>query len=141
MFYFHGFVRSIYCLSRRFSVGTIGPASFGLGVRDSCLVIVGFNLICAILPAYLYVFLYDYPEDLMTWNLQRYLGLEIRDAADDSSQIYLRVSMLYRLAEQCLIISTKVLWCDPPMYSKSFDHYWVLRIGLYTWWASIGQRH
>ncbi|KAK0473780.1 permease for cytosine/purines, uracil, thiamine, allantoin-domain-containing protein [Armillaria novae-zelandiae] len=36
-----------------FSAGTLGPVSFGLGVRDSCLVILFFNLLCALPPAYL----------------------------------------------------------------------------------------
>ncbi|KAI0795398.1 cytosine-purine permease [Abortiporus biennis] len=35
-----------------FSAGTLGPVIFGLGLRDSCLVILFFNLLCAILPAY-----------------------------------------------------------------------------------------
>jgi purine-cytosine permease-like protein len=38
---------------RRFSAGTVGPVVFGLGLRDSCLVILFFNLLCAALPAYL----------------------------------------------------------------------------------------
>ena len=38
---------------RRFASGTLGPVTFGLGLRDSCLVILFFNLICAIPPAYL----------------------------------------------------------------------------------------
>lgn len=38
---------------RRFSTGTLGPVAFGLGLRDSCLVILFFNLISAIPPAYL----------------------------------------------------------------------------------------
>ncbi|KAJ8488035.1 hypothetical protein ONZ51_g3826 [Trametes cubensis] len=36
-----------------FSAGTLGPAIFGLGLRDSCLVILFFNLLCSALPAYL----------------------------------------------------------------------------------------
>jgi NCS1 nucleoside transporter family len=36
-----------------FSTGTLGPVVFGLGLRDSCLVILFFNLIANILPAYL----------------------------------------------------------------------------------------
>ncbi|KAF9787822.1 NCS cytosine-purine permease [Thelephora terrestris] len=36
-----------------FSAGTLGPAVFGLGLRDSCLVILFFNIICAALPSYL----------------------------------------------------------------------------------------
>ncbi|KAK0192388.1 permease for cytosine/purines, uracil, thiamine, allantoin-domain-containing protein [Armillaria mellea] len=36
-----------------FSAGTLGPVAFGLGVRDSCLVILFFNLLCALPPAYL----------------------------------------------------------------------------------------
>ncbi|KAI0289623.1 hypothetical protein BC826DRAFT_970819 [Russula brevipes] len=36
-----------------FSTGTLGPVVFGLGLRDSCLVIVFFNLLCSIPPAYL----------------------------------------------------------------------------------------
>ncbi|KAI9568089.1 permease for cytosine/purines, uracil, thiamine, allantoin-domain-containing protein [Boletus coccyginus] len=36
-----------------FSTGTLGPVVFGLGLRDSCLVILFFNLIGNILPAYL----------------------------------------------------------------------------------------
>ena len=38
---------------RRFSAGSLGPAAFGLGLRDSCLVILFFNLLCAIAPSYL----------------------------------------------------------------------------------------
>ncbi|KAN0107482.1 NCS cytosine-purine permease [Russula decolorans] len=36
-----------------FASGTLGPVTFGLGLRDSCLVILFFNLICAVPPAYL----------------------------------------------------------------------------------------
>jgi len=36
-----------------FSAGTLGPVIFGLSLRDSCLVILFFNLLCCILPAYL----------------------------------------------------------------------------------------
>ncbi|KAI0646407.1 NCS cytosine-purine permease [Trametes meyenii] len=35
-----------------FSAGTLGPAVFGLGLRDSCLVILFFNLLCSALPSY-----------------------------------------------------------------------------------------
>ncbi|KAI0827043.1 cytosine-purine permease [Trametes gibbosa] len=35
-----------------FSAGTLGPVIFGLGLRDSCLVILFFNLLCSTLPAY-----------------------------------------------------------------------------------------
>ncbi|KAF7969611.1 hypothetical protein HWV62_26857 [Athelia sp. TMB] len=35
------------------SAGTLGPAAFGLGLRDSCLVILFFNMLCCALPAYL----------------------------------------------------------------------------------------
>jgi purine-cytosine permease-like protein len=38
-----------------FSAGTLGPIAFGLSVRDSCLVILFFNLLCCIPPAYLWV--------------------------------------------------------------------------------------
>jgi len=38
---------------RRFTTGTLGPVTFGLGLRDSCLVILFFNLLCAVPPAYL----------------------------------------------------------------------------------------
>ena len=41
----------LFC--NRFSAGTLGPVAFGLGLRDSCLVILFFNLLCAIPPAYL----------------------------------------------------------------------------------------
>ena len=40
-----------FCL--RFSSGTLGPVAFGLGLRDSCLVILFFNLLVSIPPAYL----------------------------------------------------------------------------------------
>ena len=40
-----------FCL--RFSSGTLGPVAFGLSLRDSCLVILFFNLLFAIFPAYL----------------------------------------------------------------------------------------
>lgn len=36
-----------------FSAGTLGPVAFGLGVRDTCLVIFFFNLFCCAMPAYL----------------------------------------------------------------------------------------
>jgi len=36
-----------------FSQGTLGPVIFGLGLRDSALVILFFNLLCCALPAYL----------------------------------------------------------------------------------------
>ncbi|KDQ60371.1 hypothetical protein JAAARDRAFT_126119 [Jaapia argillacea MUCL 33604] len=36
-----------------FSAGTLGPVVFGLGLRDSCLVILFFNLLCSLPPAYL----------------------------------------------------------------------------------------
>jgi len=39
-----------FCL--RFSSGTLGPVAFGLSLRDSCLVILFFNLLFAIFPAY-----------------------------------------------------------------------------------------
>jgi hypothetical protein len=37
----------------RFAARTLGPVTFGLGLRDSCLVILIFNLLSAIPPAYL----------------------------------------------------------------------------------------
>ncbi|KAF4616321.1 hypothetical protein D9613_008493 [Agrocybe pediades] len=36
-----------------FSTGTIGPVVFQLSVRDACLVVFIFNLVCAAIPAYL----------------------------------------------------------------------------------------
>ncbi|KAI0042823.1 NCS cytosine-purine permease [Auriscalpium vulgare] len=39
-----------------FSTGTLGPVAFGLGLRDSCLVILFFNMLCAVPPAYLSTF-------------------------------------------------------------------------------------
>jgi purine-cytosine permease-like protein len=44
-------VKFRFCL--RFSAGTLGPVAFGLSLRDSCLVILFFNLLFAIFPAYL----------------------------------------------------------------------------------------
>jgi cytosine/uracil/thiamine/allantoin permease len=35
-----------------FSAGTLGPVVFGLSLRDSCLVILFFNILCAIPPSY-----------------------------------------------------------------------------------------
>ncbi|KAI0319137.1 cytosine-purine permease [Amylostereum chailletii] len=35
-----------------FSTGTLGPVAFGLGLRDSCLIILFFHSLCAIAPAY-----------------------------------------------------------------------------------------
>ncbi|KAN0129707.1 NCS cytosine-purine permease [Lactarius tabidus] len=35
-----------------FSAGTLGPVAFGLGLQDSCLVILFFNMLFAIFPAY-----------------------------------------------------------------------------------------
>ncbi|KAF9564518.1 NCS cytosine-purine permease [Agrocybe pediades] len=35
-----------------FSAGTLGPVAFGLGLRDSCLTILFFNLLCCAAPAY-----------------------------------------------------------------------------------------
>jgi purine-cytosine permease-like protein len=44
----------LYTLAlRRFASGTLGPVTFGLNLRDSCLVILFFNLFSAIPPAYL----------------------------------------------------------------------------------------
>src|SRR6266446_8985626 len=37
----------------RFAAGTLGPVTFGLGLRDSCLVILFIDLLCAVPPAYL----------------------------------------------------------------------------------------
>ncbi|KAG1801269.1 permease for cytosine/purines, uracil, thiamine, allantoin-domain-containing protein [Suillus variegatus] len=39
-----------------FSAGTIGPIAFGLGLRDSCLIILFFNILACALPAYLFVY-------------------------------------------------------------------------------------
>ncbi|CCM02509.1 uncharacterized protein FIBRA_04611 [Fibroporia radiculosa] len=36
-----------------FSAGTLGPIVYGLSLRDTCLVILFFNLLCSALPAYL----------------------------------------------------------------------------------------
>ncbi|KAH7911184.1 permease for cytosine/purines, uracil, thiamine, allantoin-domain-containing protein [Hygrophoropsis aurantiaca] len=36
-----------------FSTGVLGPIAFGLGIRDSCLVILFFNMLACALPAYL----------------------------------------------------------------------------------------
>ncbi|KAG1871398.1 permease for cytosine/purines, uracil, thiamine, allantoin-domain-containing protein [Suillus subluteus] len=36
-----------------FSTGTLGPIAFGLGLRDSCLTILFFNILACALPAYL----------------------------------------------------------------------------------------
>ena len=44
---------SLLCSCLRFSSGTLGPVAFGLGLRDSCLAILFFNLLSAIPPAYL----------------------------------------------------------------------------------------
>ncbi|RXW19399.1 hypothetical protein EST38_g6456 [Candolleomyces aberdarensis] len=35
-----------------FSAGTLGPVIFGLGLRDTCLTILFFNLLCCFFPAY-----------------------------------------------------------------------------------------
>lgn len=40
---------------RSFSAGTLGPVVYGLSLRDTCLCILFFNLLCAIMPAYLCV--------------------------------------------------------------------------------------
>ena len=37
----------------RFSAGTTGPLVYGLGLRDSCLIILFFNILCCAPPAYL----------------------------------------------------------------------------------------
>ncbi|KAF9482731.1 NCS cytosine-purine permease [Pholiota conissans] len=36
-----------------FSAGTLGPVIFGLGLRDTCLTILFFNLLCCAFPAYI----------------------------------------------------------------------------------------
>ena len=41
------------CNILTFSAGSLGPAVFGLSVRDSCLVILFSNLLCVLPPAYL----------------------------------------------------------------------------------------
>lgn len=46
---------SFNCNILSFSAGSLGPIVFGLGVKDSCLVILFFNLLCALPPAYLCV--------------------------------------------------------------------------------------
>ena len=51
------FRASAYPRHTRFSAGSLGPAVFGLGLRDSCLVILFFNLLASLLPAYLYALL------------------------------------------------------------------------------------
>lgn len=38
-----------------FSAGTLGPVAYGLGIRESCLVIFFFNLLCCLPTAYLWV--------------------------------------------------------------------------------------
>ncbi|PPQ80373.1 hypothetical protein CVT26_008274 [Gymnopilus dilepis] len=43
-----------------FSLGTLGPVVFELGLRDSCLVILLFNVFGAAFPAYLYGPLHGY---------------------------------------------------------------------------------
>lgn len=56
---------SISC--RSFSAGTLGPVIFGLGLRDSCLVILFFNLLCCVLPAYLWdVWFFAWLKGVMT---------------------------------------------------------------------------
>ncbi|KAG8950959.1 hypothetical protein FRC03_012685 [Tulasnella sp. 419] len=47
---------SANCNILSFSAGTLGPLIFGLGFRDSALVIAGFNLLCCHLPAYFSTF-------------------------------------------------------------------------------------
>ena len=37
----------------RFSSGTLGPVIFGLGLRDACLTIILFNLLCCAFPSYM----------------------------------------------------------------------------------------
>lgn len=49
----------------RFSAGTLGPVVFGLGLRDSCLVILFFNLLASALPAYLCVIMRFRANDTM----------------------------------------------------------------------------
>ncbi|KAJ6588794.1 permease for cytosine/purines, uracil, thiamine, allantoin-domain-containing protein [Mycena capillaripes] len=39
-----------------FSTGSLGPIAYGLSLRDSCLIILFFNLLCCIPPGYLSVF-------------------------------------------------------------------------------------
>ena len=40
----------------RFSAGTLGPVAFNMGLRDTCLTILFFNLLCCAAPAYLCVY-------------------------------------------------------------------------------------
>lgn len=61
---------------------------FGLGLRDSCLVILFFNLLCCALPAYLCVH-----SPILTLLISKYLllqydmGTKIRLASDGASPI------------------------------------------------------
>ncbi|KAH7882476.1 permease for cytosine/purines, uracil, thiamine, allantoin-domain-containing protein [Phlebopus sp. FC_14] len=50
-----------------FSSGTLGPIVFGLGVRDSCLVILFFNVISCALPAY-FRFFHNPSRQRNTWG-------------------------------------------------------------------------
>ena len=45
------FVEPVYVF--RFSSGTLGPVIFGLGLRDACLTILFFNLLCCAFPSYM----------------------------------------------------------------------------------------
>ncbi|KAI0726995.1 NCS cytosine-purine permease [Fomitopsis betulina] len=47
---------SANCNILSFSAGTLGPMAYGLGLRDTCLVILFFNLLASIPPAYLATF-------------------------------------------------------------------------------------
>ena len=53
--FFFGFDSEIYFIElfSRFSSGTLGPVIFGLGLRDACLTILFFNLLCCAFPSYM----------------------------------------------------------------------------------------
>ena len=58
----------------RFSAGTLGPVAFELGLRDTCLTILFFNLLCCAFPAYLYVSFYELSMSYL-YPLEAQLGV------------------------------------------------------------------
>jgi purine-cytosine permease-like protein len=57
-----------------FSAGALGPAVFGLNIRDSCLTILLFELAFCAMPAYTYVYISRSLKLLMKISLQLDVG-------------------------------------------------------------------
>lgn len=77
---------------RRLSTGTTGPIVYGLGLRDSCLLILFLNILCCIPPAYLYAISHTSLSKFSLSQQQNDLGTEAWLAPNVPSSLQFRVS-------------------------------------------------